>query len=73
MGNGSYEYVKVGSWIEDKFEINTDEIQLPGRMKTISSVCSKPCSPGYKVDSPLTITSRMHMLYYVASTIEVKN
>lgn len=49
LGNGSYNYVKVGHWIRNELTLSTDKIQLPGNVKNFQSVCSDPCKPGFKV------------------------
>lgn len=42
--DGSFSYVKIGDWNNYDFNM-TAEIKLPD--EKFSSVCSKPCPPGY--------------------------
>ncbi|XP_065222319.1 metabotropic glutamate receptor 5-like isoform X2 [Planococcus citri] len=53
LGNDSYGYVKVGHWINDKMQLNMEQIQFPEKAKTVRSVCSEPCKPGFKKILPL--------------------
>ena len=52
--NGSYNYVNVGSWENNKLSLRLHEIEWPGPRlaegKYPVSICSLDCDPGYRKD-----------------------
>lgn len=48
MSDGSFAYVKIGDWNNHLLNFS-NQFKPPGRegKSKFSSVCSKPCNPGY--------------------------
>lgn len=48
LENGTFDYVHIGDWNGGEIRLfNTTSIQYGTQTKPPTSVCSRPCDPGY--------------------------